>query len=390
MTRPNDPTALEQVVELVTTHGTEAMADAFATLLEIGMKIEREQVLGAQEYERTESRRGYANGYKPKTLDTRAGRITVNVPKTRGVEFYPSALDKGVRSERALKLAVAEMYVKGVSTRKVTDVMQQLCGLDVSSTQVSRAAKELDEQLEAWRTRPLGEVSYLVLDARYEKVRHGGTVVDCAILTALGILPDGQRSILGTSCALSEAEVHWRQFLQSLVDRGMYGLKFIVSDDHAGLRAARQAQFPGVPWQRCQFHLIHNAMAYVPRMSMRSEVAQDMRAIFDAADRQEADRRLDTLVKKYQKPAPQLARWLEENVPEGLTVFVLPPSHRRKLRTSNALEQLNKQIKRRTRVATLFPNEASVLRLVSAVLIEIDEDWQAGRRYLNMEPVGSS
>ena len=164
--------------------------------------------------------------------------MTVQVPKARGIEFYPSALEKGVRSERALKAAIAEMYVKGVSTRKVTDVMRELCGFDVSSSQVSRAARTLDEELEPWRTRPLGEVTYLILDARYEKVRHGGTVVNCAILTAIGVLPDGTRSVLGTSCSLSEAEVHWRAFLESLIARGMHGVHLIVSDDHAGLGAA--------------------------------------------------------------------------------------------------------------------------------------------------------
>ena len=385
MTHQKDRNVFDQVVQLVADHGTEAMSDAFACLLEIAMKAERDQALGAETYERSESRRGYANGYKPKTLNTRAGSITVQVPKARGIEFYPSSLEKGVRSERALKLAVAEMYVQGVSTRKVTAVMQDLCGLEVSSTQVSRAAQELDEHLEAWRTRPLGEVRYLVLDARYEKVRHGGTVVDCAMLSAIGILPDGHRTILGTSCALSESEVHWRQFLQSLVARGLHGVKFIVSDDHAGLRAARKAMFPAVPWQRCQFHLIRNAMAYVPRISMRSEVAQDLRTIFNAVDREDADRRLHMLVEKYQDSAPTLSQWMQDNVPEGLAVFTLAASHRRRMRTSNALELVHKQIKRRTRVASLFPNEASVLRLVSAVLVEIDEEWQSSRAYLNMK-----
>lgn len=387
MTRQEHGTALQQVLQLVATEGTDAMSDAFATLLDIAMKLEREQVLGAKTYERSDQRRGYANGYKPKTLETRAGEITVAVPKARGIEFYPSALEKGVRSERALKLAIAEMYVQGVSTRKVTAVMQQLCGLEVSSMQVSRAAAQLDGELQAWRTRPLGQITYLVVDARYEKVRHGGAVVDCAILTAIGILPDGRRSILGTSCMLSEAEVHWREFFKSLVDRGLHGVRFIVSDYHAGLRAAREAMFPGVPWQRCQFHLAQNAMAYVPRVAMRSEVAQDLRTIFNAADQEEAQRRLGLMIGKYKDTAPKLAEWLEGNVPQALTVFVLPPAHRRRLRTTNALENLNKEIKRRTRVATLFPNEASVLRLVSAVLCEIDEEWETGRLYLNMEAV---
>jgi transposase-like protein len=385
MTRQNHRNELDDVVKLVNEHGTDAIASAFTTLLNLAMQIEREQVLGAAPYERTDQRRGYANGYKSKTIATRVGEMTVSVPQARGVDFYPSALDKGVRSERALKLALAEMYVKGVSTRKVTDVLEKMCGLEVSSTQVSRAAAELDADLEAWRTRPLGCVPYLILDARYEKVRHGGTVVSCAILTAIGVLPDGKRSILGTSCSLSEAEVHWRAFLESLIARGMHGVTLIVSDDHAGIRAAREALFPGVPWQRCQFHLIHNAMAYVPKMDMRQEVAGELRTIFNAADRPEAERRLKLMIEKYTETAPKLAGWLEANVPEGLTVFALPESHRKRLRTTNGLERIHKEIKRRTRVATLFPNEASALRLVSAILCEIDEDWQAGRVYLNMD-----
>ena len=247
------------------------------------------------------------------------------------------------------------------------------------------AAAELDEQLGAWRNRPIGEIAYLILDARYERVRHGGAIVPCALLTAIGIGPDGKRSILGCSVQLSEAETHWRSFLQSLVDRGMRGITLVVSDDHAGLKAARQAVLAGVPWQRCQFHLMQNAMAYVPKIAMRAEVAGDLRRVFDADEPAEAERRLRDVVARYQKTAPQLAAWLEENVPEALTVLRVPAAHRRRLRTTNGLERLNKEIKRRTRVATLFPNEASLLRLASAVLSEISDDWETERAYLTME-----
>jgi transposase-like protein len=367
------------------------MAHALTTLLNHAMRVEREQALGAAAHQRTDQRRGHANGYKPKALATRLGELELQVPQTRGYAdadgrpFYPSALQRGVRSERALTLAIAEMYVQGVSTRKVTKVMEELCGLEVTSTQVSRAAAELDEQLEAWRNRPLGEIRYLILDARYEKVRHGGSVVPCALLSAIGVGPDGKRSILGCSVSLSEAEVHWRGFLRSLIDRGMRGVRLVVSDDHGGLGAARDAVLPGVPWQRCQFHLIQNAMAYVPKQSMRSEVAQGLRGVFNAEDRNEADRRLNDLIETYRESAPRLADWLEASVPEGLTVFALPAAHRRRLRTTNGLERLNKEIKRRTRVATLFPNEASLLRLASAVLSEVSDEWEANRVYLNME-----
>jgi len=379
---------VETVVQLLCESGLSQMAEAVRIMLNEAMRIERSRTIEAEPYQRTERRKGYANGFKPKTLDTRLGAITFQVPQTRGVEFYPSALEKGVRSERALKLAIAEMYVQGVSTRKVTEVMQQLCGLDVSSTQVSRATQLLDEELNAWRQRPICEIPYLVLDARYEKVRHGGSVVSCAVLIAVGITPQGHRSLLGVSVSLSEAEVHWREFLGSLQARGLHGVKLIVSDDHPGLKAALQARFASVPWQRCQFHLQQNAGHYVPRLEMRGELAADLRAVFDAPDRTEADRRLDMAIRKYEKSAPKLAAWLSTNVPDGLTVFALPAAHRRRLRTSNLLERLNKEIKRRTRVATLFPNEASLLRLVSAVLMEISEEWETEKLYLRMENSG--
>jgi putative transposase len=386
MTHQTQANALDTIVELLAEHGFDGMAQAVTVLLNEVMKLERSHALGAGPYQRTEGRHGYANGFKPKTLHTRIGALTVDVPQTRGVAFYPSALEKGVRSERALKLAVAEMYVQGVSTRKVAAITEKLCGLEVTSSQVSRAAEALDAELEAWRTRPIGETPYLVLDARYEKVRHGGSVVSCAVLVAIGIDTGGRRSILGVSVALSEAEVHWRDFLASLQARGLHGVKQVTGDDHAGLRGALKARLCGVPWQRCQFHLMHNAMAYVPKPAMRSQVTADIKAVFDAPDRPEAERLLAIAVKRHAPSAPRLAEWLEVNVPEGLTIFGLPRGHRRRLRTSNMLERLNEEIKRRTRVAGLFPSEASALRLVSAVLMEISEDWETNRRYLTMGP----
>lgn len=373
------------LVQMLAEHGFDGMAQAIQILMNEAMKLERSEVLRAAPYERTEERAGYANGFKSKTVNSRLGQLELSIPQTRGVSFYPSALERGERSERALKLAVAEMYVHGVSTRRVQEVTRTLCGLEVSSSQVSRAAQLLDEELQAWRSRPLGRMPYLILDARYEKVRHGGSVVDCAALVAIGITPEGKRSVLGVSVSLSEAEVHWREFLASLIERGLHGVEMIVSDAHEGLAAARRACFNGVPWQRCQFHLQQNAMQYVPKLALRTEVAIDLRRVFNAPDRQEADRQLALAVDKYRDPAPQLAEWMEENIPQGLTVFALPAAHRRKLRTTNMLERLNKEIKRRTRVATLFPNEASLLRLISAVLMEQSEEWETGKTYLKME-----
>ncbi len=384
MTHQNESTPLDQMIQVLDEHGFDGMARAMQILINEAMKIERNEVLGAKPYQRTQDRRGYANGFKPKTFHTRVGKVQLQVPQTRGVEFYPKSLERGVRSERALKLAVAEMYVQGVSTRKVTKITSELCGLDVSSSQVSRAARLLDEELEAWRSRPLGKLPYLIIDARYEKVRHGGSVVDCAVLVAIGVMPNGKRTVLGVSAKLSEAEVHWRAFLQSLVERGLHGVELITSDAHEGMKAARRAVFPGVPWQRCQFHLQQNAVAYVPKVAMRSQVTDDIRGVFNAPDVGEAERLLKLAIDKYRDSAPKLAEWMERSVPEGLTVFTRPSTHRRRLRTSNMLERLNQEILRRTRVATLFPNEASLLRLVSAVLAEVDEEWQTGKTYLSM------
>jgi transposase-like protein len=386
MTHQTQTTALDQIMELLAEHGFDGLAQAVTVLLNEVMKLERAAALGAGPYQRTEHRTGYANGFKPKTLHTRLGPLTVEVPQTRGVEFYPSALEKGVRSERALKLAVAEMYVQGVSTRKVAAITEQLCGLEVTSGQVSRAAEVLDEELQKWRDRPIGETPYLILDARYEKVRHGGSVVSCAVLVAIGIDTEGKRSVLGVSVSLSEAEAHWRDFLASLQARGLHGVRLVTSGAHAGLKEALAARLSGVPWQHCQFHLMKDALAYVPRPSMRAEVTASLRAVVDAPDRAEAQRQLDLAVKKYRAKAPRLAEWLEANVPEGLTIFSLPAGHRRRLGTSNMLERLNEEIRRRTRVAGLFPNEGSALRLVSAVLMEISEDWESGRKYLTMGP----
>ena len=385
MTHQTDPELLHTVLQLLTDQGSSGFAEGIRILVDEAMRRERAAVLQAQPYERTDSRQGQANGFKPKTLTTRIGPITFQVPQVRpGVEFYPSSLQKGVRSEQALKLALAEMYVQGVSTRKVAAIVEELCGSSVSSTQVSQCAAALDGELNAWRTRRLGAFPYVILDARYEKVRHGGCLVDCAILIALGIDPQGKRTILGVSAALSEAEVHWRTFLQSLQQRGLQGVTYIVSDDHAGLSAARTAVFPAVPWQRCQFHLQQNAQAYVPRLELRAQVAQDIRTVFNAPDRAAAQLRLKLIVARYTTIAPKLATWMEENLPQGFTVFGLPTAHQRQMRTSNALERVNQELKRRTRVAGMFPNEASVLRLVTALLVDLSEQWETGKIYLSM------
>ena len=383
-------TTVEAVMEHLIEHGPNDMATVFARAFELAMQIERERFLGAGRYERTPGRQGYANGYKPKRIDTPAGTVSVRVPKTAdhdGQPFYPQSLERGRRSVRAVMLAVAEMYVKGVSTREAEAVMREFGIESLSSSQVSRAAKLLDDELAAWRNRPLGEIKYLILDARYEKMRHGGIVRDAAVLSAIGVGPDERRRVLGVSVALSEAEVHWRAFLESLQARGLRGVQYIVSDDHAGLRAARRAVFGGATWQRCQFHLAQNAIHHAPNLAVRKRIGAELREIWNAASLAKAETSLAELVTEYRDTAPKLAAWLEENVPEGLTFFTLPKHHRRRMRTSNPMERsVQQELKRRTVKVRVFPNEAALERLVSAVLVEIDDKWAADTKaYIKWE-----
>jgi putative transposase len=375
-------TPIEQVLELLTEQGTNGLTEAIRILLNAAMLFEREHFLNAAPYERTEQRRDYANGFKPKRLRTRVGELDLRIPQVRNSDFYPASVERGTRSERALKLSLAEMYVQGVSTRKVKAITEQLCGFEVTSSQVSRATAELDTHFKQWRERPLGPMPYLQVDARYEKVREGGLVIDEAVFVAIGVDREGRREVIGTSTSRSEAEVHWREFFESLVGRGLSGVELITSDSHAGLEAARKAVLPSVPWQRCQFHLQQNASQYVVRVEQRKGVAADLRAIFNAANREEANRLLAQVVKKYSESAPRLSAWMEENIEQGLTVFSFPVEHQKRLRTTNLCERVNREIKRRTRVVGVFPNARSLERLVTAVLMEMSEDWQSSTRYL--------
>jgi transposase-like protein len=354
-------------------------------LMNAAMLLERAMHIGAGPYERVEARNGHANGFKPRTFHTSMGSLNLTTPQVRGsdIPFRTSLLEKGSRSDRALKAAIASMYLQGVSTRRVTAVMGELCGFEVSSTQVSKLTAELDGEFEKWRTRLLPDISHLFVDATYHKVRIEGNVRDCATLIAIGIRRDnGKRTVLGVSCALSEAEVHWRDFLTSLKERGIGIPDSVTSDAHVGLRAALRATFNSTPWLRCQFHLQQNAQAYVPTKDLKQKVADDIRRIFNAEDRAHAEVKLAEFVKTYEKSASKLATWAEQNIPEGLTVFSFPEASRQRLRTSNMCETLNSQIKRRTRVVGLFPNESSLLRLVTGILIEISEEWEIGKIYL--------
>ena len=385
MTYQNDFTLPTELLEQIAANGFDKLPELIRVVVNAAMQAERQQYLRAEPYQRTPKRQDRANGYKPKTVRTRMGEITFDIPQVREGGFYPEALEKGMRSERALTMTLAEMYIQGVSTRKVTSILEKLCGTSVSATQVSKAIAILDNTLEAWRQRPLCECPYLILDARYEKVRQDGQVRNAAILMACGIDREGKRHLLGVSISLSEHEIHWRTFLESLVARGLRGVQLITSDDHTGLKAARMAVFGGVLWQRCQFHLQQNATGYVPRRAMLSEVAADIRAVFNAPDLSSAEIYLRKTIEKYQKTASQLAIWMEANLSEGLAVFAFPAAHRRLIRTTNGLERVSREVRRRTKVVGVFPNEAACLRLVTAILMEIDDAWQTGRLYLTFE-----
>ena len=385
MTYREDFTLPAELLEQVQEQGLDVLPELIRVVINTAMQAERSEHLNAELYQRNPERIGHANGYKAKTLRTRVGDIAFAIPQVREGGFYPQALEKGLRSERALTLALAEMYVQGVSTRKVKAITEQLCGVDVSSSMVSQAAAQMDAELEKWRERPLGEYPYLFLDAYYEQVREDGQVRHLAVLVAVGVTPQGKREILGVSVSLSEHEVHWRTFLESLKKRGLGGVELITSDDHAGLRAARLAVFGGIPWQRCQFHLQQNAQAYVPHKDMQTEVADDIRTVFNAPDRVTAEAYLAKAVSKYEKSASRLSEWMVTNVPEGLTVFSFPGAFRKLLRTTNGVERLHREVRRRARVVSIFPNQASCLRLVSAVLNEISEEWLTGRTYMTFE-----
>ena len=372
---------MEQVQE----QGLDVLPELIRIVIHAAMQAERSAHLQAAPYQHSEERRGYANGFKPKTMRTRVGEITFAVPQVREGGFSPQALEKGLRSERALTLALAEMYVQGVSTRKVNAITEQLCGVNITSSAVSQAAGQLDAALAKWRERPLSEYPFLFLEAYYEQVCEDGQVRHLAVLVAVGVTPAGTREILGVSVSLSEHEVHWRTFLESLKQRGLGAVQLITSDDHAGLRAARLAVFGGLPWQRCQFHLQQNAQAYVPRKDMQAEVAADIRLIFDAPDRATAESYLTKAVSKYQNSASRLAEWMAANIPEGLTVFAFPATFCKLLRTTNGVELLHREVRRSARVVSIFPNSASCLRLVSAVLAEMSEEWLTGRTYLSFE-----
>jgi putative transposase len=375
---------INEVLENFASKGMNTLKDSMERLINQLMFAEREDAVGAAPYERTSERKAYCNGFKEKKLLTRSGELELQVPQVRGMPFYPSCLEKGERVEQALKLALAEAYVNGVSTRKMKAITEELCGKDISSTQVSRFSSVLDEEVRKFKDRPLGSYKYLYLDADYQKIRHEGTVYSLAILKAVGVNQEGVREVLGISCALSEAEVHWRDFLENLLRRGMHGIELVISDAHSGLTQALKATLPSVKWQRCLFHLAQNASAQVPSASMRKEACATIREIYQAIDKQEAQERLKKAVKQWKERAPRFCDWLEEHFIEGMTFFDFPKEHWKKIRTVNIVERINQEEKRRTRIIRLFPSIESCERVVVIIAMRIHEEWATEKKYITV------
>jgi transposase-like protein len=348
------------------------------------LEEEMTALLGAGPHERTPERRGYRNGHSPRALKTRVGTIELEVPRDREGRFQTQVFERYQRSEKALLLAIAEMYVQGVSTRKVKEITEALCGLEVSRSQVSELAKDLDGEIAAWRMRPLEQpYPYLVVDAHYEKVRRSRRVVSDGVLKVVGIGADGYREVLGVWMAPLESEATWSEVFRELIERGLEGVRYVVSDDHKGLRAAAEKHFPQALWHRCQVHFLRNMLGHV-RQGDRGQVLDLLRAITQAASLQAARQALGSAVEALRGPYPRLADLLEEQGEEILAVYQLPAPHRRLMRSTNMIERLNQEIRRRTRVIRIFPDDASCLRLTAALAMEQSEEW-AERRYLTME-----
>lgn len=369
----DDPSFLREIVERVVQQILEA---------------EMSEHIGAAPYERTEKRTGQRNGYKPRTLRTRVGTLNLLVPQDREGTFSTRLFARYQRNEKALVLALMQMYVEGVSTRKVKDITEELCGTSFSKSLVSQLATRLDAELEAWRNRPLEAEGYpyLFVDARYEKVRVGSRIVSQGVLVVSGVRQtDGLREILAVEIADTESEATYQELFRSLKRRGLEGVELVVSDDHEGLKAAVSRHFQGAAHQRCQVHYMRNLLGMVGH-AKRKELGADLRAIFAVPAREQALRIASSAAEKWRaKGHEKVAGHIEEHLEECLTCLAFPESHRRRIRTTNGLERLNQEIKRRTRVVRIFPNRDSCLRLVSALAMEQSEEWITGRCYLDME-----
>lgn len=355
-----------------------------ATLQEM-LEAEMTEAVGAAKGERTASRLGYRSGHYSRTLITGVGKLELRVPQDRDGRFSTELFARYQRSERALVAALAEMYVQGVSTRKVKAITEKLCGHGFSASSISAINKTLDESLAQFASRRLAEpFPYLILDARYEKVREAGVIASQAVMIAIGIDWDGRRQVLGVELANRESRSSWRDVLLGLRQRGLSGVEFVVADDHAGLRASIREVLPEAAYQRCYVHFLRNALDYVPR-KVDDDCLQELRWIYDRRDLAEARADLAAWIGKWQGKYHRLVGWVEENVEETLSFYRLPRQHHKHLKSTNMLERLNEEIKRRTHVVRIFPNAESCLRLVRALCVEIHEDWLEAHRYLNMD-----
>src|SRR5918994_1151603 len=361
------------------------------------LEAEMSEALGAEKGERTPARLGYRAGYYPRTLVTRVGKLELRVPQDRSGRFSTELFERYQRSEKALVVALAEMYVQGVSTRKVKAITEELCGHSFSAAAISAINVRLDGGLAEFARRRLDEACpYHILDARYERVREAGVIRSQAVLLAIGIGWDGRRSILAVELANRESRSSWRDFLLQLRERGLSGVEFVVSDDHAGLRQAIVEVLPEAAWQRCGacpraglrpdpwVHFLRNALDYVPR-KVDDDCLRELRWLYDRRDLTEARRDLAAWLAKWQATYPKLCGWVEEHIEETLTFYRLPRQHHKHLKSTNLLERLNEEIKRRTHVVRIFPNAASCLRLVRALAVEMHENWLEAHRYLNMD-----
>lgn len=350
------------------------------------LETEMTNHIGAVPYERSETRRGQRNGYKPRALRTRVGEINLLVPQDRDGTFSSQVFSRYQRNEKALVLALMEMYIKGVSTRKVTDITEALCGTSFSKSLVSHLSSGLDGELSAWRSRPLCAASYpyLYVDARYEDVRVGGQISSQGVLIVKGVRIDGKREILAVEVADTESEATYSELFKSLKARGLSGVILVVSDDHKGLKAAAKRHFQGAAWQRCQVHFMRNITKMVGK-SHRRKIAAGLKEVFQMPDRKLAKETAAKLCDAWQKSHPKVAEHIDEHIEECLSCLAFPAVHRIRIRTTNGLERLNEEIKRRSRVVRIFPNRESCLRLVSALCAEQSDEWVSGKIYLNME-----
>ena len=349
------------------------------------LEQEMEEALQAGKYERTAERLGYRSGSYGRTLITRVGKLELRVPQDRQGRFRTEIFERYQRSEKALVGALAEMYIQGVSTRKVKAITEELCGHEFSASSISRINQSLDEELEKFAKRQLEEAyPYLILDARYEKVREEGVIRSRAVLVAIGINEDGRRCILAVELANRESESSWKDFIGQLRQRGLRGVEFVVSDDHAGLRKAIAESLPEAVWQRCYVHFLRNALDYLPRKA-DDDCLMELRWMYDRHHIDEARRDLAAWLQKWGQRYQRLCDWVEGNIEQTFSFYRLPQQHHKHLKSSNMLERLNEELKRRTHVVRIFPNAASCLRLVRALAAEIHENWIEATRYLNME-----